>query len=160
MESGDAQYANEFLDRVGGFSKVWQYRHQGETKYHNVVVHRMQPRDTVFYADAIFLVRNTNRVTKFALPSPFLIATRYWNKKYSQDAYATRFDFMQHLEEILAIEARGLEEAGIDIVQLDDPAITYSSVMKTCSRARRMVTGYASHGILTGKYPKRLSAST
>ena len=119
------QYVNEFLNRVGGFSEAWQYRHQGETKYHNVVVSRMQPRDPVFFADAEFLVCNTDRVTKFALPSPFLVATRYWNKKYSQDAYATRFEFMQHLAEILATEAKALEEAGIDIVQLDDPAITY-----------------------------------
>jgi 5-methyltetrahydropteroyltriglutamate--homocysteine methyltransferase len=33
--------------------------------------------------------------------------------------------FMEHLAEILAREARALVEAGIDIVQIDDPALTY-----------------------------------
>jgi 5-methyltetrahydropteroyltriglutamate--homocysteine methyltransferase len=32
---------------------------------------------------------------------------------------------MEHLTRILASEAKALEEAGIDIVQLDDPALTY-----------------------------------
>ena len=119
------QYVNEFLNRVGGFSNVWKYQHQGETKYHNVVVHRMQAGDPVFRADAEFLVRNTDRVTKFALPSPFLIATRYWHENYSTNAYGSRFEFMQHLAEILAAEAKALEQSGIDIIQLDDPAMTY-----------------------------------
>ena len=33
--------------------------------------------------------------------------------------------FLEHLAEILAREAQALVEAGIDIVQLDDPALTY-----------------------------------
>jgi 5-methyltetrahydropteroyltriglutamate--homocysteine methyltransferase len=119
------QYVNEFLNRIGGFSEAWKFQHQGKTKYHPVVVRRMEAGAPVFREDAEFLVRNTDRVTKFALASPFLIATRYWHEDYSKDAYATRFEFMQHLAEILAIEAKALEQSGIDIIQLDDPAMTY-----------------------------------
>lgn len=119
------QYVGEFLQRIGGFEKAWKIEHQGEIMTHDVVVRRIDAKEPVFHADAEFLAQNTDRVTKFALPSPFLIATRYWHEDYSKEAYATRLDFMQHLAEILAGEAQALEQAGIDIIQLDDPALTY-----------------------------------
>src|SRR5262249_51885271 len=69
--------------------------------------------------------KHTDRGTKFALPSPFLIAVRYWHEDYSRDAYPTLQHFMDHLAEVLAREAKAMVEVGIDIVQLDDPALTY-----------------------------------
>src|SRR5262245_60001288 len=73
-----SQYIREFLDRVGGFERCRRFTHQGETKYTGVVVRRMTVTEPVFAEDARFLVASTERVTKFALPSPFLIAIRYW----------------------------------------------------------------------------------
>jgi len=119
------QYIREFLLRVGGFEKVRRYRHQGESKLTEVVVRPMRAGEPVFAEDARFLAAHTDRVTKFALPSPFLIAVRYWHEDYSKDAYPTFQHFLEHLAEVLAREARALVEAGIDIVQLDDPALTY-----------------------------------
>src|SRR5262249_9612827 len=92
----------------------------------------------VFTEDARFLVRNTDRCAKFALPSPFLIAIRYWHPDYSSAAYPTYQHMMEHLAEILSLEARALVEAGIDIVQVDDPALTYF-----CDRA--LMAGEGSH---------------
>jgi 5-methyltetrahydropteroyltriglutamate--homocysteine methyltransferase len=120
-----SQYIREFLDRVGGFERARKFQHQGETKYTEVVVRRMGAAEPVFAEDARFLAKNTERVTKFALPSPFLIAVRYWHADHSRAAYPTLQSFMDHLAEILAREAKSLVEAGIDIVQLDDPALTY-----------------------------------
>lgn len=120
-----SQYIREFLTRIGGFERCRHYRHQGESKVTEVVVRRMAPSGPVFAADALFLARNTRRVTKFALPSPFLIAVRYWHAEHSREAYPTRHHFLEHLSEILGAEARALVEAGIDIVQIDDPALTY-----------------------------------
>src|SRR5205823_54527 len=96
-----------------------------ETKLTDVVVERMNPREPVFKSDADFLVRNTTHCTKFALPSPFLIAIRYWHPDYSAQAYPTFESFLDHLTDILAIEARALCDVGIDVIQLDDPALTY-----------------------------------
>ena len=79
----------------------------------------------VFRDDARFLAENTDRVTKFALPSPSLIAVRYWHPDHSRAAYPTFEHFLDHLGEVLAREAAALVEAGIDILQLDDPALTY-----------------------------------
>jgi 5-methyltetrahydropteroyltriglutamate--homocysteine methyltransferase len=120
-----SQYIREFLSRIGGFERCRRFTHQGELKLTEVVVRRMAVTEPVFAEDARFLVANTDRVTKFALPSPFLIAVRYWHEDYSRDAYPTLQHFLEHLAEILAREARALVDAGIDIVQLDDPALTY-----------------------------------
>jgi 5-methyltetrahydropteroyltriglutamate--homocysteine methyltransferase len=120
-----SQYIREFLTRIGGFERCRRFFHQGETKYTEVVVRCMTATEPVFADDARFLVEHTDRVTKFALPSPFLIAVRYWHEDYSRDAYPTLTHFLDHLAEILAREAKALVGAGIDIVQLDDPALTY-----------------------------------
>ncbi len=133
-----SQYIREFLSRVGGFERCRRFSHQGETKYTEVVVRRIAAPEPVFAEDARFLVRHTDRVTKFALPSPFLIAVRYWHEDYSRDAYPTLSHFLDHLAEILAREALALVEAGIDIVQLDDPALTYF-----CDR--RLMAGGETH---------------
>jgi 5-methyltetrahydropteroyltriglutamate--homocysteine methyltransferase len=119
------QYIREFLTRVGGFERCRRFTHQGETKYTEVIVRRMSAVEPVFAADAQFLRNQTDRVTKFALPSPFLIAVRYWHEDYSKDAYPTLSHFLDHLSELLRREAIDLVHAGIDIVQLDDPALAY-----------------------------------
>jgi 5-methyltetrahydropteroyltriglutamate--homocysteine methyltransferase len=119
------QYIRDFLQRVGGFERVRPYTHQGETKLGDVVVRRIDARAPVFAQDARFLAENTERITKFALPSPFLIAVRYWHEDHSRDAYPTPEHFLEHLAQVLRREAEALVDAGIDIVQLDDPALTY-----------------------------------
>lgn len=132
------QYIREFLGRIGGFERSRRYEHQGEVKYTDVVVRRIDASDPVFAEDAAFLACNTRRVTKFALPSPFLIAVRYWHADHSREAYPTLQHFLDHLTEILAREAQALVAAGIDIVQIDDPALAYF-----CDR--RLMAGTGSH---------------
>jgi 5-methyltetrahydropteroyltriglutamate--homocysteine methyltransferase len=132
------QYVDEFLERIGGFEPIDRYEHQGEVKYRRVIVRRLELRDPVFARDAQFLRANTTRCTKFALPSPFLIAIRYWKAEHSAGAYPTYEHFMEHLAEVLAREAQALAAAGIDIVQLDDPALTYF-----CDR--KLMAGEGSH---------------
>jgi len=118
-------YIGEFLTRVGGFERVRKYEHQGQMKLTDVVVGKMAAREPVFARDGVFLAGHTDRCTKFALPSPFLIAIRYWHQDYSTSAYPTLESFMDHLTELLAAEAQALSQAGIDVIQLDDPALTY-----------------------------------
>lgn len=118
-------YVGEFLHRIGGFEKIRPYQHAGETKVTNVVVRRIKTTRPVWNHDAEFLVRHTTRVRKFALPSPFLIAIRFWHRDFSRDAYPTIQHFIEHLSKILRREAQALVEAGIDIIQIDDPALTY-----------------------------------
>ena len=118
-------YLDEFLHRVGGHQPIRPYKHQGELKHTTVVTEKMHGGEPLFVEDASFLVNNTDRCTKYALPSPFLIAIRKWDKEFSIDAYPTMEHYMEHLTELLAAEALALAQTGIDIIQLDDPALTY-----------------------------------
>jgi 5-methyltetrahydropteroyltriglutamate--homocysteine methyltransferase len=118
-------YVREFLRRIGGFERCRTYRLHGELRTTEVCVRRMEPRGPVFAEDARFLVRNARRATKFALPSPFLIAVRYWSAEHSARAYPTAEHFLEHLAAVLRGEAEALVDAGVDVVQLDDPALTY-----------------------------------
>lgn len=118
-------YLDEFLHRVGGHQRIRPFKHQGELKKTTVVTGKMRGGDPLFVEDAMFLVNNTDRHTKYALPSPFLIAIRKWHEDFSTDAYPTIEHYMVHLTELLAAEAEALARTGIDIVQLDDPALTY-----------------------------------
>jgi 5-methyltetrahydropteroyltriglutamate--homocysteine methyltransferase len=120
-----SHYTDEFLERIGGFERIRRFEHAGEVKLTRVVVRRIEPRDPVFATDAQFLAAHTDRVRKFALPSPFLIAIRYWHEDYSRDAYPTHRHLMDELAGILKREAQALVQAGIDVVQIDDPALTY-----------------------------------
>lgn len=132
------QYVDEFLDRTGAFERIDRYEHQGEVKFRRVVVRRMDVREPVFAKDAQFLKANTKRVTKFALPSPFLVGIRYWKAEHSSAAYPTYEHLIEHLAEVLANEAKAIAAAGIDIIQLDDPALTYF-----CDR--HLMAGEATH---------------
>ena len=132
------QYIEEYLERLGGFEPCRRFEHAGEVKYTRVAVRRIEPRGPVFARDAEFLARHAQRCTKFALPSPFLIAIRYWHQDYSAGAYPTYQHLMDHLAAILAEEARAVVAAGIDILQIDDPALTYF-----CDR--RLMSGEGTH---------------
>jgi len=121
-----SQYTDEFLERVGGFPAIRAFEHAGETtKFHRVATERHTPNEAVFAEDARFLRAHTDRRTKFALPSPFLIGIRYWHEDFSTEAFPTRQHLMEHICQLLVREAEALVKAGIDVVQLDDPAMTY-----------------------------------
>ena len=119
-------YLGELFERVGGIEQIRPFEHQGETKYTTVYTHKMRtPETPVFAPDARFLANAARHYTKFALPSPFLIAIRNWHEDYSTNAYPTIQHLMEHLTDVLAAEAKAIDEAGVDIIQLDDPALTY-----------------------------------
>lgn len=120
-----SHYIGEFLSRVGGFAKVREYEHQGERKKTLVAVERMAATEPVFVRDAAFLAQHSDHVTKYALPSPFLIVVRMWHEDYSKAAYPTPQHLLEHLTEVLTAEAKAIAAAGIDVIQLDDPALTY-----------------------------------
>jgi methionine synthase II (cobalamin-independent) len=92
-----AQCVGEFLNCIGGFEKIRPFEHAGEKKLHLVVTKRIDTAEPVFAEDARFLVKHTDWVTKFALPSQFLIGIRYWHEDFSRNAYPTMPLFMEHL---------------------------------------------------------------
>ncbi len=64
----------------------------------------------------LFLKKNTSRLTKITLPGPFTLAKQAYDEFYGDEealamAYAA----------IVNAEARDLEAAGVDVIQLDEP---------------------------------------
>ena len=73
--------------------------------------------NSVFVADAKFLRSQTDRPIKWALPGPMTMVDTLYDAHYkSREKLAWEF------AKILNQEAKELEEAGVDIIQFDEPA--------------------------------------
>ena len=118
-------YVEEFTDRVGGFKRDIIVGREGILFPGVVGKMSYDPSEPIFFRDAQFLAKHTERVPKFALPSPYIIMRRYWSPTKSTRAYPTRESFIEHLSEILHHEAVAVVKAGAQVVQLDDPLVTY-----------------------------------
>lgn len=71
----------------------------------------------VFVAGARYLRGLTHRRVKFTLPGPMTMVDTL-----ADHHYGDREELAMHLAEILNAEARDLAEAGVDVVQFDEPA--------------------------------------
>ncbi len=71
--------------------------------------------------EARFLVDNTTRATKVCIPSPYILGARLWDPDYSTKAYPVRQDFVDELVPILRDEIVALRDAGVDVIQIDEP---------------------------------------
>ena len=113
-------FVTSFLEQLGGVDfekrKTVTIRNRYEASVPTVIgeVFRRTP---VFVDDAKFLRRHTSRAIKWALPGPMtMVDTLYDNHYKSREKLAWEF------AKILNQEARELEAAGVDIIQLDEPA--------------------------------------
>ena len=80
------------------------------------VVGRIRRRYAVELRDMEFLRRNTERLAKITLPGPFTMAQQAKNEFYRDDEEMA-LDFAAAVN----AEARDLEAAGADVIQLDEP---------------------------------------
>jgi len=81
------------------------------------VVDKIVRQKSVFVEDAKFLRKQTNKPIKWALPGPMtMVDTLYDNYYKSREKLA--WEFAKALNE----EAKELQDAGVDIIQFDEPA--------------------------------------
>jgi 5-methyltetrahydropteroyltriglutamate--homocysteine methyltransferase len=80
------------------------------------VVGRIQRKHAIEVRDMQFLRRNTDRLAKITLPGPFTLAQQAQDEFY-RDAEALAMDFAAAVN----AEARDLQAAGADVIQLDEP---------------------------------------
>jgi len=66
--------------------------------------------------DALFLSRNTSRVTKITLPGPFTLSRQAQNEYYKDEE-----DLVMAYAIAVNEELRALKATGVDVVQLDEP---------------------------------------
>jgi 5-methyltetrahydropteroyltriglutamate--homocysteine methyltransferase len=89
---------------------------------YTVVVDKLSPKTPGFIAKEITFVRSlTARKVKATLPSPALLGERMWHPEKSAKAYPKRDDFVRDCVPVLRRELELLQQAGADIVQIDDP---------------------------------------
>ncbi|MEX2220389.1 MAG: cobalamin-independent methionine synthase II family protein [Candidatus Rokuibacteriota bacterium] len=112
-------YSNRFATALGGVDAehpgVITNRVGQETLVPRVVgrIRRIVP---VELRDMQFLRHNTDRPTKITLPGPFTMAQQAKNEYY-RDVEELAMDFA----EAVNLEAHDLEDAGADVIQLDEP---------------------------------------
>jgi 5-methyltetrahydropteroyltriglutamate--homocysteine methyltransferase len=82
-----------------------------------VVVGEVARQKSVFVEDAKFLRKQTNKPIKWALPGPMTMIDTLSNEYY-QSNEKLAWEFAKALNE----EARELQDAGVDIIQFDEPA--------------------------------------
>src|SRR6266480_663228 len=80
------------------------------------IVGKVRRRHAVEVRDMEFLRRNTDRKAKITLPGPFTMTQQVKNEFY-QDAEELAMDYAVAVNE----EARDLQAAGADVIQLDEP---------------------------------------
>ena len=82
-----------------------------------VVVGEVARQKAVFVDDAKFLRKQTDKPIKWALPGPMTMVDTLYDDHYkSQEKLAWEF------AKVLNEEARELQNAGVDIIQFDEPA--------------------------------------
>jgi 5-methyltetrahydropteroyltriglutamate--homocysteine methyltransferase len=82
-----------------------------------VVVGAVARRHPIFVDDAAFLRRQTTHAVKYTLPGPMTMVDTLHDAHYgSREKLAWAF------AEILNDEARAIAEAGVDVIQFDEPA--------------------------------------
>jgi 5-methyltetrahydropteroyltriglutamate--homocysteine methyltransferase len=80
------------------------------------VVGKIRWRGPVERRDAQFLRANTDRATKITLPGPFTLSRQVKDEFYGDEA-ALAMDYAAAVN----AEARALKQAGVDVIQLDEP---------------------------------------
>jgi 5-methyltetrahydropteroyltriglutamate--homocysteine methyltransferase len=112
-------YSNRFATALDGVDVenpgVITDRNGKETRVPRVVgrIRRARP---IELRDMQFLRRNTDRPSKITLPGPFTMAQQARNEFY-RDVEEMAMDFA----EAVNAEARELQTAGADVIQLDEP---------------------------------------
>jgi len=89
---------------------------RGEPRTVPRIVGPVRWRSPVEVRDVEFLRAHTNRATKITLPGPFTMA-----QQASNEAYDDPDELVMDLAAAVNAEARALEAAGADVIQLDEP---------------------------------------
>lgn len=114
-------FVHGFLENIQGID--WDkrtpmgIRDNRYTVYVPTVIGPVSSPQPVHLDEVQFIRAQTDRRIKFTLPGPMTICDTIANAHY-----ATRADMAMAFADILNIEARKLEAAGIDLVQFDEPA--------------------------------------
>ena len=86
-----------------------------------VVSERIEQHSDLATDAAKFLLKYTTHSSIVALPSPYILGWRMWQRELSGEAYPTREEFIDACVPIVRDEISKLAALGVDHVQLDEP---------------------------------------
>jgi 5-methyltetrahydropteroyltriglutamate--homocysteine methyltransferase len=112
-------YSNRFataLDGVDADTPATIHTRAGEVRTVPRIVGPVRWRGPIEVRDVEFLRANTGRAIKITLPGPFTMA-----QQASNEAYDDPDELVMDLAAAVNAEARALERAGADVIQLDEP---------------------------------------
>jgi 5-methyltetrahydropteroyltriglutamate--homocysteine methyltransferase len=112
-------YSNRFataLDGIDAEHPATIHTRAGATRQVPRVVGPVRWRGPVEVGDVAFLRAHTDRAIKITLPGPFTMA-----QQASNEAYDDVDELVMDLAAAVNQEARALQEAGADVIQLDEP---------------------------------------
>jgi 5-methyltetrahydropteroyltriglutamate--homocysteine methyltransferase len=112
-------YSNRFATALEGIDAVQPatiHSRGGEARTVPRVVGPVRWRGPVEVRDVEFLRANTDRAIKITLPGPFTMT-----QQASNEAYDDPDELVMDLAAAVNFEARALERAGADVIQLDEP---------------------------------------
>jgi 5-methyltetrahydropteroyltriglutamate--homocysteine methyltransferase len=112
-------YSNRFataLEGVDAERPATIHTRDGAPRTVPRIVAPVRWREPVEARDVEFLRANTDRATKITLPGPFTMA-----QQASNEAYDDPDELVMDLAAAVNAEARALERAGADVIQLDEP---------------------------------------
>jgi len=115
-------YFQVFYERVDGFRPDLI---QGRTRAWPAAVAPLRRRQPIIADSIALLRRQTTRLIKATLPSPYVILRRFYSPEHTAKVYPQRDDFLHAVENVLLEEARDVISAGADCIQLDDPMLGY-----------------------------------
>ncbi len=102
---------------------------------HPAVLGRIRRTRPIASHEARFLRSIATEPVKVAIPGPYLLSRVLWIECIPEQAYRTREDLEEDIVRVLREEIADLLEAGVSIVQLDEPVLT--EVVHGAARQRR-----------------------
>ena len=112
-------YSNRFATALDGIDAAKPGHVKARSGHHTPVpriVGKIRRRGPVEVRDMEFLRANTARVAKITLPGPFTMSQQAVNEFYTDEE-----EMVMDYAVAVNAEARDLERAGADIIQLDEP---------------------------------------
>lgn len=91
---------------------------------HPAILGRISRRRSLALHEFEFLRTTSNKPTKVALPGPYLLTRTMWMDCISDKVYQSREELSVDIVKVLREEIGDLLQAGVSIVQLDEPVLT------------------------------------
>jgi 5-methyltetrahydropteroyltriglutamate--homocysteine methyltransferase len=114
-------YVKVFTEAVKGFTPDIVPAGPNTDLMYPAVTGKIKARRSMATGEVKFLKRHAKAKVIVAVPSPYTVARRMWDARFSTKAYPTREEFMEACIPIVRKEVQALARAGADAIQLDDP---------------------------------------